>query len=213
MAGGHRRRRDRRPRGRLRDPVAVVDGNDLWAVHEAAREAVDRARAGGGPTLLECRTYRHYGHSKSDPATYRPEGEVERWLAARPAAARPRAPARRRGSPRSEIAAASEAHGRASCERAVEAALAAPYPDPARTRRRTEFRGMSELEFRDAIRDALAEELERDRAVVFFGEDVAAAGGVFAVTAGPAGALRRRPRLRHADLRARARRRRLRRRR
>ena len=44
-------------------PAAVVDGNDVWAVHETAREAVERARAGGGPTLLECRTYRHYGHS------------------------------------------------------------------------------------------------------------------------------------------------------
>src|SRR5919109_119178 len=60
-------------------PARVVDGNDLFAVVDAAREAVDRARSGGGPTLLECQTYRHYGHSKSDPATYRPEGELERW--------------------------------------------------------------------------------------------------------------------------------------
>ena len=46
----------------------TVDGNDLWAVREAALEAVGRARAGGGPTLLECQTYRHHGHSKADPA-------------------------------------------------------------------------------------------------------------------------------------------------
>src|ERR671923_2898229 len=65
-------------------PARVVDGNDLWAVVEAATEAVERARSGGGPTLLECETYRHYGHSKSDPATYRPEEEVERWLARDP---------------------------------------------------------------------------------------------------------------------------------
>ena len=44
----------------------------------------DRARSGGGPTLLECQTYRHYGHSKSDPAPYRPKEEVERWLARDP---------------------------------------------------------------------------------------------------------------------------------
>src|ERR671935_2557815 len=59
-------------------PFSVVDGNDLWAVREAAGEAVDRARRGAGPTLLECRTYRHFGHSKSDPAKYRPADEVER---------------------------------------------------------------------------------------------------------------------------------------
>src|SRR5919205_1835201 len=48
-------------------PAVVVDGNDLWAVREAAVEAVQRARSGGGPTLLGCRTYRHHGHSKADP--------------------------------------------------------------------------------------------------------------------------------------------------
>ena len=65
-------------------PANVVDGNDVWAVREAALEAVERARSGGGPTLLECQTYRHYGHSKSDPARYRPAEEVERWLARDP---------------------------------------------------------------------------------------------------------------------------------
>ena len=65
-------------------PGYAVDGNDVEAVHEVAREAVERARAGGGPTLLECQTYRHYGHSKSDPAKYRPPEEVERWLARDP---------------------------------------------------------------------------------------------------------------------------------
>src|SRR4051795_5322269 len=53
-------------------PGVGVDGNDLWAGHEPAVIAVARAREGRGPTLLECRTYRHYGHSKGDPATYRP---------------------------------------------------------------------------------------------------------------------------------------------
>src|SRR5204862_164224 len=61
-------------------PFSVVDGNDLEAVADAAVEAVGRARRNGGPTLLECRTYRHFGHSKSDPARYRPTDEVERWL-------------------------------------------------------------------------------------------------------------------------------------
>jgi TPP-dependent pyruvate/acetoin dehydrogenase alpha subunit len=58
----------------------VVDGNDVMAVHAATTEAAERARAGKGPTLMEALTYRHKGHSRSDPATYRPEGELERWL-------------------------------------------------------------------------------------------------------------------------------------
>jgi len=61
-------------------PGVAVDGNDVLAVYEATYEAVNRARQGGGPTLLECRTYRHKGHSRFDPATYRPQAEVEEWL-------------------------------------------------------------------------------------------------------------------------------------
>ncbi|MCL6522156.1 MAG: thiamine pyrophosphate-dependent dehydrogenase E1 component subunit alpha [Firmicutes bacterium] len=65
-------------------PGEVVDGNDLFAVLEAARRAVERARRGGGPTLLECRTYRWYGHYIGDPAVYRSEEEVASWKARDP---------------------------------------------------------------------------------------------------------------------------------
>lgn len=61
-------------------PGVVVDGNDVLAVYEASHEAVARARRGEGPTLLECKTYRLKGHSRFDPATYRPKKEVEEWL-------------------------------------------------------------------------------------------------------------------------------------
>ena len=61
-------------------PGVSVDGNDVLAVYEATREAVKRARSGGGPTLIECKTYRHKGHSRFDPAIYRPKEEVEEWL-------------------------------------------------------------------------------------------------------------------------------------
>jgi pyruvate dehydrogenase E1 component alpha subunit len=61
-------------------PGKAVDGNDVLAVYEVAREAVGRARRGEGPTLIECKTYRQKGHSRFDPATYRPEDEVKRWL-------------------------------------------------------------------------------------------------------------------------------------
>ena len=61
-------------------PSVVMDGNDVLAIHEAARLAVERARKGEGPTLMECKTYRRKGHSRFDPATYRPKEEVETWL-------------------------------------------------------------------------------------------------------------------------------------
>ena len=57
----------------------VVDGNDADVVYRAARTAYDKARAGEGPSLIECLTYRHSGHSRADPAKYRPEGELEKW--------------------------------------------------------------------------------------------------------------------------------------
>jgi pyruvate dehydrogenase E1 component alpha subunit len=60
-------------------PGVVVDGNDVLAVHQAVSEALHRARAGGGPTLLECKTYRWLGHSKSDAQRYRTRQEVEMW--------------------------------------------------------------------------------------------------------------------------------------
>jgi pyruvate dehydrogenase E1 component alpha subunit len=61
-----------------------VDGNDLDAVYEGAAAAVARARAGEGPTLVEALTYRHKGHSRSDPAKYRPPEEVAAWMARDP---------------------------------------------------------------------------------------------------------------------------------
>ena len=61
-------------------PGVVVDGNDVLAVRETVAAAVRRGRAGEGPTLIEALTYRHKGHSRADPATYRPKGELEAWL-------------------------------------------------------------------------------------------------------------------------------------
>jgi pyruvate dehydrogenase E1 component alpha subunit len=61
-------------------PGVIVDGNDVLVVYEAARKAVERARAGKGPTLIECKTYRHKGHSRVDSGKYRPKEEVEEWL-------------------------------------------------------------------------------------------------------------------------------------
>jgi TPP-dependent pyruvate/acetoin dehydrogenase alpha subunit len=109
-------------------PARTIDGNDLWAVREAALDAVQRARNGGGPTLLECQTYRHHGHSKSDPARYRPPEEVERWLARDPLNVA-KARLHDLGVSDNEIAEV-EHSTKARIDRAVENALAAPYPDP-----------------------------------------------------------------------------------
>jgi TPP-dependent pyruvate/acetoin dehydrogenase alpha subunit len=112
-------------------PSAVVDGNDLWAVQAAATEAVQRARAGDGPTLLECKTYRHYGHSKSDPAPYRTKEEVEQWFERDPLKIA-RARLLEMGPPAltEEQLVATEEATTAEIEQAVENALNAPYPDP-----------------------------------------------------------------------------------
>src|SRR5215472_5053830 len=61
-------------------PSAVVDGNDVEAVHAVAGRAVEQARDGGGPSLIEALTYRHGGHSRADPGKYRPDDEVREWL-------------------------------------------------------------------------------------------------------------------------------------
>ena len=65
-------------------PGVAVDGNDPVAVFEAAEEAVARARAGKGPTLIECKTYRQRGHFEGDPATYKPKEEQAAWMAKDP---------------------------------------------------------------------------------------------------------------------------------
>jgi len=67
-------------------PGLAVDGNDVIAVYEACREAIDRARAGLGPTLVECKTYRWRTHFEGEPDTYRPREEVEAWLKREPIA-------------------------------------------------------------------------------------------------------------------------------
>jgi len=65
-------------------PGVVVDGQVVGRMREAMREAIDRARAGRGPTLIEAKTYRYVGHSRSDPAKYRLPGELEAWQACDP---------------------------------------------------------------------------------------------------------------------------------
>jgi TPP-dependent pyruvate/acetoin dehydrogenase alpha subunit len=69
---------DRAPAYRI--PAEVIDGNDVVVVREAVSKAIGRARAGDGPSVIEAETYRHHGHSRTDPGKYRPAEEVERWM-------------------------------------------------------------------------------------------------------------------------------------
>lgn len=61
------------------EPV-LIDGNDVELVYETASQVLARAREGGGPSLIEAKTYRHGGHSRADPGKYRPDAEVKAWL-------------------------------------------------------------------------------------------------------------------------------------
>jgi TPP-dependent pyruvate/acetoin dehydrogenase alpha subunit len=108
-------------------PAEVVDGNDVVEVRQATSRAAARARAGDGPTVIEALTYRQYGHSRADPAKYRPKEEVDAWMRRDPlmvlagrlkaAGATDQAIDERRGRADELVAAA------------VEAAKAAPPPD------------------------------------------------------------------------------------
>jgi acetoin:2,6-dichlorophenolindophenol oxidoreductase subunit alpha len=107
----------------------MVDGNDADAVHALARRVVERARAGEGPSLVEAKTYRHGGHSRADPAKYRPKEEVEAWLARDPI------PLYRDRLQFDGVAPADldeiERAALAAVDRATEDARAAPAPEPA----------------------------------------------------------------------------------
>jgi pyruvate dehydrogenase E1 component alpha subunit len=107
----------------------VVDGNDVRAVHEVARTAIDAARAGGGPALIEALTYRHGGHSRADPGKYRPDAEVQAWLARDPIPAE-RARLLAEGVREAELARI-EAEATAAVAAAEAIARDGPEPDPA----------------------------------------------------------------------------------
>jgi acetoin:2,6-dichlorophenolindophenol oxidoreductase subunit alpha len=107
---------------------ARVDGNDVTVMHGAVLEAAERARAGGGPTLIEALTYRQKGHSRSDPATYRPEGELERWLARDPIALHERALLE--AGVEAERVEAVRAGAAAAVAEALERARSWPEPEP-----------------------------------------------------------------------------------
>jgi acetoin:2,6-dichlorophenolindophenol oxidoreductase subunit alpha len=106
----------------------VVDGNDVDAVLATATRVIDRARAGDGPSLVEAVTYRHGGHSRADPGTYRPDDEVAAWKARDPITTY-RARLEAAGVPATDLDAI-EAETDAKVAAAEQAARDAPEPSP-----------------------------------------------------------------------------------
>jgi 2-oxoisovalerate dehydrogenase E1 component len=176
-------------------PGVTVDGNDVWAVYDEARQAVARARRGEGPTLLECLTYRWHGHMEGEDADYRDQAEIEAW--------KDRCPIRRleQALLKDGILGTDDVAGIThQAETAVREALAFAQdspepplgdlttdvyaPEPAILYRPAPVRlAPREISYSRALFEALAEEMSRDERVFLLGEDVST-GGYFAVTVG-----------------------------
>ena len=195
-------------------PGEVVDGMDVLAVRQAVSRAVERARRGEGPSLIECQAYRWYGHSRSDPRKYRTRGEEAAWKERDPI---PTFAARlvKAGIATEEEIDALEEKVEQEIEEATEFALNSPTPpveeleryvyapfkwteaDYARERKLRELcrtctepgrsdggAGTHKIQFREAIQEALCEEMRRDPNVFMMGEDVGLYGGAYGATRG-----------------------------
>ncbi len=176
-------------------PGATIDGNDVLAVHAAVQEAVDRARSGGGPTLIEALTYRWGDHSmRANLPRYRTDEEVVEWRKLDAVARFEHVLETTHGFARAaleQIQAEVDAELAAAKQFAVaspeptladlEDAVYAPHYTPSEPRPAGPAR---ELSFAEAVKEALAQEMERDPRVFVLGEDVGRIGGIFAATRG-----------------------------
>jgi 2-oxoisovalerate dehydrogenase E1 component len=181
-------------------PGAVVDGMDALAVHEATQKAVERARRGKGPTLLECRTYLFRGHMEGDPKggmTYRTEKEMSAWKRRDPLNTyRKLLLSKRVLTEKEATSIAQDVLSRVDA--AVKFAEESPYPPPSeavsdvfsseqppeKVSSPEIEAGTRQLDLRSAINEALREEMKRDKRVFVMGEDVGIYGGIFKCTEG-----------------------------
>jgi 2-oxoisovalerate dehydrogenase E1 component len=186
----------------------IVNGMDVLAVRDATLRAVEHCRTGRGPVLLDVNTYRYYGHSLSDPRhEYRTRKEETAWRAADPIAAFERQILECEILDADGVARL-QAKVRERNARAAVRAAASPDPHPADVIKYMytdtsaeevppEFqtakileppplikRVNNEITYRDAIKEALIEEMKRDARVIFYGEDVAEYGGAFKLSKG-----------------------------
>jgi pyruvate/2-oxoglutarate/acetoin dehydrogenase E1 component/TPP-dependent pyruvate/acetoin dehydrogenase alpha subunit len=187
-------------------PGEVVDGMDLLAVREAVGRAVRRARRGEGPTLLECKAYRWYGHSRSDPRKYRTKEEEAEWKARDPIPTFADKLLAAGLATREEIEVL-ELEVEEAVEEAANFGLNSPTPPVAeleayvyapsawtegeyareralRERCRTGGAGCRKVTYRQALQEAMREALESDPDVFLLGEDIGLYGGAYGATRG-----------------------------
>ncbi len=187
-------------------PGEVVDGMDVLAVRKAVGRAVERARQGEGPSLLECQTYRWYGHSRSDPRQYRTKEEEAEWKARDPIPGFT-AWLVDNGVCTTEEINTVETQVEEAIDEATEFALDSPMPSAddlekyvfaphtwisadydrereLRERCRAGGPGTRKILYREAIQEALREEMNRDPSVFVMGEDVGLYGGAYGATQG-----------------------------
>ncbi len=186
----------------------VVNGMDVLAVRRSYLKAVQDARAGQGPFLKELITYRYYGHSLSDPRkAYRKKEEEQAWRDIDPLETYGRQLVECGLCSDEDVKAMYQAAFDRNADQAIKAA-ASPDPDPGALYQYlytdsssqsvpSEWKGTvigpeitakrdekGQITYKDAIREALVEEMLRDQRVVMWGEDIADYGGAFFVTAG-----------------------------
>lgn len=185
---------------------AVVDGMDLLAVREAVRRAVDHARSGKGPYLLEAQTYRWYGHSRSDPRAYRTKEEEAEWKSRDPIPNFSKLLIEQGLATQEEIDAIEQQVEKA-IEVATDFAMDSPMPPAeelenfvyapfkwthADVDREKELRelvrkggpGTHPADYRQALQEAMREEMLRDDSVYLMGEDIGLYGGAYGATKG-----------------------------
>jgi 2-oxoisovalerate dehydrogenase E1 component len=185
-------------------PGEVVNGMDVLAVREAVDRAVERARQGQGPSLIECQTYRWYGHSRSDPRAYRTKEEEAAWKDRDPIPNFAAWLVDNGICTQQEIDALEE-QVEDAIETATQFALDSPMPpaeeleefvyvpfqwteaDYTRERELREAArqggpGMRKLLYREALQEAAREEMLRDPSVFIMGEDVGLYGGAYGAT-------------------------------
>jgi len=175
-----------------------VDGNDVLTMYEKTCEAVERCRAGHGPVLLEAMTYRHGGHHVNDPGKYMPTEQVEYYQTHDPCVIGRRHLMEQGGASEKQVKQI-EAAVEQAMQEAIDFALASAEPDvaeflaqidiPPTAPRAAKARSATAadapvIDYRTAIRDAIAEEMRRDPAVFIMGEGIAERGGSFKATVG-----------------------------
>ncbi|MEZ2331106.1 thiamine pyrophosphate-dependent enzyme [Mesorhizobium sp. RCC_202] len=179
-------------------PGVAVDGNDVFAVWLAMKEASERARAGKGPTLIEAKTYRTVGHHEGDPVigTYRTQEELDAWIKRDPIDMFRKKLIEEYGIADAEALAAIEARIEKVVEEALSFARNSPEPDPATVRQHVfadpinppaalqprAVGGTRTQGWLEAVRDGIAEEMRANPAILYFGEGTGERGGSFAHT-------------------------------